>query len=160
MLAVLLQNLLIFWYMFAFAIIFQNMRRFTVITILFFSLGVVAVFAISAYTSQGFARSDVRVFVKQELPFKAPRPLFVPNEIIVKFKDGVSESAIKGLELSENASEKYVSPFSGFRVLKIPSEMPGTQMGEIFQKNVFVEDAEAKYYAYEDLMLNETIEWR
>ena len=48
---------------------------------------------------------EVLIFVKEEQPLKAPRPLFAPDELIVKFKSGINENAIRGLEDEQGAVE-------------------------------------------------------
>lgn len=105
----------------------------------------------------GKAQLDIPVFVKEEQPLKAPRPLFVPNELIVKFKDGVQENAIRGLERDQNVTEKYRSPFSGFRVLKLARGRSVPEAAAVFANNPLVEFAEPNYIAYATSVPNDPI---
>ena len=40
---------------------------------------------------------EPQFFVKEEAPLKAPRPLYVPDEVNVKFKPDAAEASIEGL---------------------------------------------------------------
>lgn len=105
--------------------------------------------------SYGSAQVKLPFLVKKESPLKAPRPLFVPDEIIVKFTPGLNENSIKGLERAQGISEKYISPFSKFRVFKIPQGRSVPEMVEIFQKNPLVEYAQPNYYVYSSFVPND-----
>ncbi len=125
--------------------------------ILVFILAGMAAFILPGQISQSLAQPELRVFVQQEQPLKAPRPLYVPGEIIVKFKPRASESSIKGLEQAQGATETYISPFAGFRVFKIPQGQSVPNMVDIFKNNPLVEYAEPNYYAYASLIPNDPI---
>ncbi len=105
----------------------------------------------------GRAKLDLPVFVKEEQPLKAPRPLYVPDEIIVKFKDGVNENAIRELELNQGLKEKYISPFAGFRVLKLAKGRSVLETVAVFANNPLVEFAEPNYIAYASFVPNDNI---
>jgi len=126
------------------------------IFVLIFILAGMVVFVLPNDIFQSSAQLELPVFVKEETPSKGPRPLFVPDEIIVKFKTGASESSIKGLEQAQGAAETYISPFAGFRVLKIPQGRSVLNMVEIFQNNPLVEFAEPNYYAYASFVPNDS----
>jgi len=116
-------------------------------------LALVAVFGFD----YGRAKLDLPVFVKEEQVQKAPRPLFVSDEIIVKFKDGANENAIRGLELNQGVAEKYISPFAGFRVLKLAKGRSVPEAVAVFANNPLVEFAEPNYIAYASFVPNDSI---
>ena len=124
-------------------------------TLLFFILILIAFAGFVFHHST--AQPELRVFVQQEQPLKAPRPLFVPDAIIVKFKPTASESSINGLKQAQGVTETYISPFAGFRVLKISQGQSVLNMVEIFQNNPLVEYAEPNYYAYASFVPNDPI---
>ncbi|MBZ9577697.1 peptidase S8 [Patescibacteria group bacterium] len=85
-----------------------------------------------------------------EKPFpKALSSRYVSDEIIVKFKPGVSAERISEIYQKEKIpEEKYISPFVGFRVLKIPAGKTVEEMVNIFQKNPLVEYTEPNSICY------------
>lgn len=103
------------------------------------------------------APPELPILVKEEKPEKAPRPLYVPDEIIVKFKKDVNDDAIRGLKQAQGVLEKYISPFAEFRVLKIPKGKTVEELVEIFSKNPLVEYAEPNYYAYASFVPNDPL---
>lgn len=107
--------------------------------------------------SNGQAQVNLPLFVKLERPAKAPRALYVANEIIVKFRPGVEEQMIKALYQTQGAAEKYKSNQGKFRVLKIAQAKTVPQAVEIFNKNPLVEYAEPNYYAYASMLPNDPI---
>lgn len=77
------------------------------------------------------------------------RPRWVPNEIIVKFKNDVSEDKISYINQSHGASVLYTSPFAGFKRLRTPQGKPAKQFVELYNKTEpDVLYAELNYYAY------------
>lgn len=90
-----------------------------------------------------------------EKALKAPRPLYVPDEIIVKFKPGIAKGLIEQLLTEQEALEKYESRFAKFKVLKIPKGKTVPQLVEIFKKNPLVDYAEPNYYAYATMVPND-----
>ena len=74
--------------------------------IFIFSLALVTVFGFSLGIERSRAQLEVPIFVKEVQPLKAPRPLFVEGELIIKFKSGVNENAIRGLEREQNVSRR------------------------------------------------------
>ena len=107
--------------------------------------------------NKGAAQPELNILVKKEKAPKAPRPLYVPDEIIVKFKPGVNKNSIKGLEQAHGISEKYISPFAKFKVLKIPKKKSVIEMVETFRKSPLVEYAEPNYYAYASMVPNDPL---
>ena len=127
------------------------MPKISKILIVVLIVGVVFGFGLS----KGVAQPELPLLVKKEKPLKAPRPFYVPDEIIIKFKPGINENAIKGLEQAQGVLEKYISPFGKFRVLKIPQGKLVTEMVEIFKKSPLVEYADPNYYAYATMVPND-----
>ncbi len=91
---------------------------------------------------------EPQFFVKEAAPPKAPLPLYVPDELIVKFKPGIPEDAIRGLLQAHEASEKFKSSVAKFRALKIPKGRTVPELIEIFKASPLVEYAEPNFYAY------------
>jgi len=137
-------------------------KTFKILILVFFIIGIFIPLKSPQFLSgfgfnHGIAQPELRVFVKEEAPSKGPRSLFVSDEIIVQFKPGASENSIKGLEQAQGATETYISPFAGFRVLKIPQGKSVLNMVEIFQNNPLVEFAEPNYLAYALFVPNDSI---
>ena len=110
--------------------------------------------------NKGAAQPELNILVKKEKApkvSKAPRPLYAPNEIIVKFKPDANENLIKALEKTHGVSEKYISPFAKFKVLKTPKDKTVSQLVKIFEKNPLVEYAEPNYYAYASMVPNDPL---
>ena len=122
---------------------------------------IIAVFILALFGMFSFEHSraqlEVSIFVKEEQPLKVPRLLFVPDEIIVKFKVGANENAIAALERGESVTEKYISPFSGFRVLKLAKGRAVQDAVTVFANNPLVEFAEPNYIAYASFVPNDFI---
>jgi len=120
------------------------MLRICRISVLVFLLG-----GIFCFSLPGKAE-DPPFFVKEEVPLKAPLPLYVPDEIIVKFKPGVAEEAISGLLQAQQVSEKFKSKEARFRTLRVPGGKTVPELVEAFKASPLVEYAEPNYYAYAD----------
>lgn len=90
--------------------------------------------------------NDEQIFENKEL--NVPSAIFVPDEIIVKFKPGVSQENIKAINARHGTSEIYTSPFAGFKRLRIPNRKTVPEMVEIFSKNPNVEYAEPNSIVY------------
>lgn len=73
---------------------------------------------------------------------------YVPNEIIVKFKDGLSEEHINQINRRHATSVVYTSPFAGFKRIRVPSGKTAEQMVGLYNSEPDVEYAELNYYAY------------
>src|SRR3989338_313975 len=114
----------------------------------------VLVIAITVGFNYGSAKPQVSFFVKEEKPLKSPRALYVPDEIIVKFKEGANENAVKKFQDAQGALEKYRSLFGKFRVLKIAEGKTATEMAAMFKNSPLVEYAEPNYYAYASFIPN------
>ena len=87
--------------------------------------------------SKGAAQPELPLLVKKEKPLKVPRPLYVPSEIIVKFKPGIAEDLIEKFLEEEGALERYESKFAKFKVLKIPQGKTVSQLVKNFKKKSF-----------------------
>ncbi len=105
----------------------------------------------------GQAQNKLPLFVKEAKPLKAPRPLYVADEIIVKFKPGIKEQAINALYQAHDVKEKHKSDKGKFRVLKIPQARAVEQLVEVFNKHPLVEFAEPNYYAYAAMIPNDPL---
>jgi subtilisin family serine protease len=75
------------------------------------------------------------------------RPKGVPDEIIVKFRSGVSDGRINQINRRHGAALKYTSPFAGFKRIKAPAGKAADQMVELYHREPDVEYAELNYYA-------------
>jgi len=78
----------------------------------------------------------------------AGRQKWVPNEIIVKFKKGLSEDHINQTNRRHGTYVLYTSPFAGFRRIKLPAGKTVKQAVELYNREPDVEYAELNYYAY------------
>ncbi len=78
----------------------------------------------------------------------AGRPRWVPNEIVVKFKEGVSKNRIDRINQRHGTSVLYTSPFAGFKRIKLPAGRTARQAVELYNREPDVEYAELNYYAY------------
>ncbi len=81
-------------------------------------------------------------------PIRYDGPTHIEDEIVVKFKPGVSENVIADLNRANGTSVISTSPFAGFKRLRIPSAVPAQAMANIFSKNPNVEYAELNHIAY------------
>ena len=79
---------------------------------------------------------------------KARRPKWVPNEIIVKFKKGLSEDHINQTNRRHGTSVLYTSPFAGFKTIMVPAGKTPRQVVELYNREPDIEYAELNYYAY------------
>ncbi len=79
------------------------------------------------------------------------RPKWVPNEIIVKFKNGVSKNHISQVNRRHGTSVLYTSPFAGFKKIKVPAGRTPKQLVELYNREPDIEYAELNYYAYAHL---------
>jgi serine protease len=73
---------------------------------------------------------------------------FVKDEIVVKFKPGVSEGTIKKINQGHGTSAFYVSKQGKFRRLKVPAGETVEELVKIYNKNPYVEYAEPNYIAH------------
>jgi len=86
--------------------------------------------------------------------FKVKKPAamghqkYVPSEIIVKFKPGISGKAIADVNSKHGASVIHTSRFAGFKILRIPRKKTVAEMVEIYKRNPNVEYAEANNIGY------------
>jgi serine protease len=87
------------------------------------------------------------IFEKQTIDASGDQK-YVPGEILVKFKPGVSEEKIKNINEKNGTLVTYTSPYEGFKILKIPKTKTVEEMVEIYSKNPNVE------YAVPNAILN------
>ena len=84
-----------------------------------------------------------------EKSFSTPvGPKYVPGEIIVKFKPGVSDKAIGDWNQRRECSVLSTSKSAGFKRLKIANRKTVEEMVEIYKRNPNVEYAEPNYIAH------------
>ncbi len=115
------------------------------IKILSLALGILGcVFPISAFPGNSFAQ--VEAFKQAEVR-KAGLARWVPGEIIVRFRPGVSEEIIQRINDSLGASTLSMSKRGEFRRLRIPGPRTVQQMVEVYSRNPNVEYAEPNFIA-------------
>ena len=103
-----------------------------------------AAFLLLCFAEVGFAGSAIH-----EAGFRTNRrPKWVPNEIIVKFKKGLSQDHISRVNRRHGTSVLYTSPFAGFKRIKVPPPKTPKQVVELYNREPDVEYAELNYYAY------------
>lgn len=72
---------------------------------------------------------------------------FVPDEIIIKFNNGITNDAVRSINSANGLSIISKSTHSGFHRLTIPNGKTVIEMVEKLSKNPFVEYAEPNYIA-------------
>jgi serine protease len=112
-------------------------------------LGIVMALAF-IYSQEGFTQEQ---FLERE--WNRTDQEYLPQEIIVKFKPGVSEDVIAHLNSVHGTSVFYTSRFARFKRLKIPSGMTVSQMVERYRRDPDVEYAEPNYIAYASWVPND-----
>ncbi|MHC4335416.1 MAG: S8 family serine peptidase, partial [Planctomycetota bacterium] len=74
-------------------------------------------------------------------------PKWAPGEIVVKFKRGVSEDAIREINERHGSSVLSISKRGKFRRLRIPPNKTVEEMVQIYSRNPNVEYAEQNFIA-------------
>lgn len=87
-----------------------------------------------------------------------PEREYIPNQIIVKFKEATSNEAVEQLNQSLGATVVYTSPSAGFKVLQIPEGKTVAEMVALYSKQAIVEYAEPNYIDYTQPEARERIE--
>jgi thermitase len=85
----------------------------------------------------------------------AKRPEWVPNEIIVKFKNGVSKNHISQVNRRHGTTVLSTNHRAGFRRLKTPAGRTPKQLIELYNREPEIEYAELNYYAYAHFVPND-----
>jgi serine protease len=80
---------------------------------------------------------------------------YVPSEIIVKFKPGLSDKDVSNINSGYETSVLYTSPYAGFKTLKVPKTKTVEEMAEIYSKNPNVEYAVPNYVMYATMEPND-----
>ncbi|MBI2559480.1 S8 family serine peptidase [Candidatus Woesearchaeota archaeon] len=80
---------------------------------------------------------------------------YIPDEIIVKFKDGVKDKDKKRIRDIFGASELPKGKFTRFERLKIPSNRNVQEMVRLYKNNPLVEYAEPDYIAHAMMVPND-----
>lgn len=78
-------------------------------------------------------------------PPPSPDEEYVPDQLIVKFKDRVLSAEVEQLNQSLGTEVIYTSPFAGFKVLQVPEGKTVPEMVELYSKQSIVEYAEPNY---------------
>ena len=81
----------------------------------------------------------------------------VPDEIIVKFKSGVSDSDINRINQGQGVSVKRYSQLGKFHILNIPLGRTVAEMASVYSRNPNVEYAEANYIAHAHMIPNDPL---
>jgi serine protease len=84
-------------------------------------------------------------------------PKWVPGEILVKFKPGVSGKVIADMNSRHGASVISTSRFAGFKRLRIPGRRTVAEMVEIYKRNPNVEYAEPNCIAHAFMVPNDSL---
>jgi serine protease len=84
------------------------------------------------------------------------RPKWVPNEIIVKFKRGVSNGRIKQVNQRHTTSVLHSSQFARFKKIEVAKGKTAREMVGLYNGEPDVEYAELNYYAYAFFVPNDT----
>jgi serine protease len=87
--------------------------------------------------------SPPNIFEKKELNLQAGE--YIPTQIVVKFKLGVSDNKINELNFRHGCSNLYKSPFTETYVLDIPKGETVAGMLKKYREEPLVEDAQANY---------------
>lgn len=80
------------------------------------------------------------------IPEKTPQ--YVAGEILVKFKDVITNKQIDSINFTYGTSVIYTSPYAGFKRIKIPFDKTVPEMVELYRENALVEYAEPNYIDY------------
>ena len=83
-------------------------------------------------------------------------PQYVAGEILVKFRDVVTNKQVYSINSAYGGSVIYTSPYAGFKRIRIPSEKTVPEMVELYRKDPSVEYAEPNYIAYAYWTPNDT----
>ena len=88
------------------------------------------------------------LYVRQDSGRNESRPKYVPDEVIIKFREIAAEREIAGLRGGQGAEEVYVSAFTFARVWRVPPSKTVEEWADLFDKNPLVEYAEPNYFCY------------
>ena len=98
---------------------------------------------LSTLPAQRVAADDLRLFEEPTLP-PPPAEEYVPDQIIVMFKDGVASDAEK--ELNDSLGTEVIhTGLAGFKVLQIPDGKTVPEMVTAYEQQPVVEYAEPNY---------------
>lgn len=82
---------------------------------------------------------------------------YVPNEILVKFKPGLSDKEVDNINSKNEAYVLYSSQYAGFKTLKVPKSKTVEEMVAIYSKNPNVEYAVPNYVMYATMLPNDPL---
>lgn len=103
--------------------------------------------AISNLTGLSFAAQKSPEHLRQK---------WATDEIIVKFKEDVSNEQIGKINSKHGSSVLHTSRFAGFKKIKVPTGKTAEEIVEIYNQQPEVEYAELNYYAYAHYVPNDT----
>lgn len=78
----------------------------------------------------------------------AVKPKWVPDEIVVKFKKGVTQARIEHINKQRGTAVLHTSRFAGFKRLRVPKRKTVQQLVQLYSNDPNVQYAELNYYAY------------
>lgn len=81
---------------------------------------------------------------------------YMPGELIVKFKSGVSNKEIANINSKHGTSVFYTNPNAGFKRLHVPNGKSVYGMVEKYKNSPYVEYAEPNYIVHIDAVPNDT----
>jgi len=110
----------------------RNLARWVVSTLLVVSLLLTMGLPTASASAQGIFENDI---------VPAEQPLFVPGEILVKFRTGVPDAVIERINAEHGASILQRSPW-GFMRLGIPKGRSVNEMVQVYSKNPNVRHAQ------------------
>ncbi len=95
------------------------------------------------------------IHVRQPATYEGPD--FVPGQIIVQFRPGVSKGKIAEINEKNKARVAHTSRHARFKVLTFPEAIPPQAMVNIYTKNPNVEYAELNYVAHAFMVPNDPL---
>ncbi|WP_269850447.1 S8 family serine peptidase [Methanosarcina horonobensis] len=110
---------------------------------------ILPVSSLSTVNKEPYSVNKEPYYIFEKLPTDIPSDQkYVPGEILVKFKPGVSEEEVKNITEENGTQVTYTSPYAGFKIMEIPKTKTVEEMMEIYSKNPNVE------YAIPNVIMN------
>lgn len=110
-------------------------------------------FFVLGFTSLSFGQAG---FFEKQVTRTMKGPKYVPGEITVKFKRGVSDNVIREINQRQGCSVLSLSKRGGFKRLRIPRNKNVEEMAIIYNRNPNVEYAEPNFIALASMVPNDT----
>lgn len=118
----------------------------TIYWIILILLLVVPIVAVTAETVNGKDNINGQIFENKEL--NVPSADFVPDEIIVKFRDEVGKDKIEKINSKHGGLVRETSSYSGSKRIAIPKGKKVSEMVRLYKDEGAVEYAEPNYVAH------------